>query len=462
VFSCVLIANRGEIAVRVARTCRELNIRTIAVCSTADLGTGVARLADKCIHIGPALARRSYLNAAAIVEAARQHGAEAIHPGYGFLSEDPLFAEVCEAYGLRFIGPPAHVLERLGEKSRARSMAARAGLPLLAGSTGPVDSIADIRAAAVAAGFPIIIKAVAGGGGRGMSVVTAPSALTSAYQHARASALAVFGDSRVYVEQFLHKARHIEVQILADGYGNVVHLGARNCSTQRRRQKLIEEGPPPGLRPAVIERICADAVRLARHAGYLGAGTVEFLVDEAGQHYFMEVNCRIQVEHPVTELLTGVDLVREQLAIAAGEPLTPRVGPPAAHCGAAIECRVNAEDPDRDFQPTPAEVVEFMPPGGPFVRVDTHVTAGVRVGPHYDPLLAKVVVWAPDRAQAIARMDRALAEFRVSGPGLRTTIEFLRRTLAHESFRAGNYTLDLVDEVIGRAAPSGCADDQPT
>jgi acetyl-CoA carboxylase, biotin carboxylase subunit len=448
-FSTVLIANRGEIALRVARTCRELGIRTVAVCSDSDRDSAVARFADECVRIGPAAARRSYLNAAAIVSAALRTGADAVHPGYGFLSEDPDFAEICEAEGLTFIGPPAALLRRLGDKAQAREVARAAGLPVLRGSTDSLTTPEEARAVAAEVGYPVIVKATAGGGGRGMTVVRDPRALPSAYNEARIGAQTAFGDPRLYLEKYLDGARHIEVQVLGDGAGGAIHLGERDCSVQRRRQKLIEETPAPGLPRELAARICEAAVRAARAVRYPGAGTYEFLVDEDGGFYLMEVNCRIQVEHPVTELVTGIDLVREQLRVAAGYGLSigqddvrPR--------GVAIECRVNAEDPERGFLPTPGLLEEFSPPGGPFVRVDTHGYPGLRITPDYDPLIAKVAVWAPDRRQAIARAERALAEFRVGGPGVHTTRDFLRGVLDHPVFRAAKHTTTLIEEIDPR------------
>ncbi|WP_131737021.1 acetyl-CoA carboxylase biotin carboxylase subunit [Actinomadura roseirufa] len=445
-FSTILIANRGEIALRVARTCRELGIRTVAVCSDSDRGSAVTRFADECVRIGPAAARHSYLNPAAIVTAALQTGADAVHPGYGFLSEDPDFAEICEAEGLTFIGPSAELLGRLGDKARAREIARAAGLPVLPGSSESLTTLEQARSLAAEIGYPVILKATAGGGGRGMTVVRAARDLPRAWAQARASAQAVFGDPRLYLERFLDHARHVEVQVLGDGRGGAVHLGERDCSVQRRRQKLIEETPAPGLPRELADRICAAAVRAAEQVDYAGAGTYEFLVDDDGGFTFMEVNCRIQVEHPVTEMVTGIDLVREQLRVAAGDGLSvtqedvrPR--------GVSIECRVNAEDPRRDFMPTPGLVEEFWPPAGPFVRVDTHGFPGFRVTADYDPLLAKVAVWAPDRRQAIERADRALEEFRVTGRGVRTTTGFLREVLENPVFRAAKHTTGLVDEM---------------
>src|SRR2546421_2665636 len=448
-FSKILIANRGEIALRIARTCRELDIPTVAVYSSADWDSPVVGYADEAVCVGPPLSRSSYANAASIVEAALQTGAEAVHPGYGFLSEDPDFAEICHANGLVFVGPEPDVLARLGDKATAREAAVEAGLRVLPGSGEPESTPAAAQRLADEIGYPVIIKAVAGGGGRGMSVVRDPREFREAFIKTRANAEGIFGDGRVYVERFLDAARHVEVQILADGHGRVVHLGTRDCSVQRRRQKLIEETPAAGLPPGLADRMGAAAAEAARLAGYTGAGTYEFLVDEDGDFYFMEVNCRIQVEHPVTEMVTGVDLVREQLLVAAGNRLGFRqedIKP----FGAAMECRINAEDPARDFLPTARTITQFELPGGPFTRIDTHLRQGLAIPTHYDPLVAKAIVWAPDRDQILARMDRVLSEFRVAGPGVATTIGFLREVLAYPSFRRGKHTTALVDQLLAR------------
>ncbi|SFQ64805.1 acetyl-CoA carboxylase, biotin carboxylase subunit [Amycolatopsis arida] len=445
-FDTVLVANRGEIALRVLRTCQEMGIRTVAVYSTADADSAVVRAADVAVQIGPPQPRGSYNSASAIVEAARQTGAQAVHPGYGFLSEDPDFAEICTANGLVFVGPPPDVIARLGDKAVARKLMSDAGLPLLPGSRRVVNELGEALALADEIGFPVIIKAVAGGGGRGMTVVRDRRELPGAYRRTRSTAQALFGNSRVYIERFCEQVRHVEVQVLADSHGNVLHLGERDCSVQRRNQKLVEETPAPGLDPRLRAAVADAAVRGARAVGYVGAGTFEFLVAD-GEFYFMEINCRIQVEHPVTEMVTGVDLVREQLRVAAGEPLDltqdeiqPR--------GVALECRVNAEDPLRDFAPTPGLLDEFQPPAGPFVRVDTHAFPGYRVQPHYDSLLAKVITWAPDRPQAIARMQRALRELTVSGAGVCNTADVLGEVLAHPDFRAGTHTTALLGAML--------------
>jgi acetyl-CoA carboxylase, biotin carboxylase subunit len=453
VFRKVLIANRGEIALRVARACRELGIATVAVHSTVDRDSAVVRYADESVQIGPGPSKRSYLSMPALIESALRTGADAVHPGYGFLSEDPFFAEVCAANGLTFIGPPPEVIANLGDKAAARSLMTVAGVPLLPGSLTPLATVHQARAVVDEIGLPVIIKAVAGGGGRGMAVVRDEADFARAYRETKATAQALFGDSRVYVERYLDQARHVEIQVLADTHGNVVQLGERDCTAQRRHQKLVEETPSPRLPAEVRAAMGRAAVDGARTAGYVGAGTFEFLVDEHDDFYFMEVNCRIQVEHPVTELATGIDLVREQLLVAAGHPLGFTQDDVRPH-GAVIECRINVEDPGRNFAPSPGLLEEFVPPGGPFVRVDTHGYPGYRVPADYDSLLAKLLVWAPDREQAIERMRRALDEFRISGPGVRTTAEFLGELIADPVFRAGDHTTSIVDDVIAGRSPA--------
>jgi acetyl-CoA carboxylase, biotin carboxylase subunit len=465
VFEKVLIANRGEIALRIARACRELGVRSVAVYSTADEDSAVVRVADEAVRIGPPPSRRSYQNTAAVIEAARATGAQAIHPGYGFLSEDPDFAEICAANGLTFIGPSPEVMQVLGDKASARALMLEAGLPLLPGTVATVSTVAEARAAAAGIGYPVIVKAAAGGGGRGMAVARSAAELPSVFTETRATAQAVFGDPRVYLERYLDRARHVEVQFLCPAPGSGIHLGTRDCSVQRRHQKLIEEAPAPAIAPQVLTEVSEAAVRAAVRCGFVGVGTAEFLVDENHDYYFMEVNSRIQVEHPVSELVTGIDIVQEQLRIAAGtardwrqEDVTLR--------GVALECRVNAEDPGRGFVPTPGVLDRFVPPGGPFTRVDTHGFAGWRVGPDYDSLLAKVVVWAPERAEAIDRMDRALAEFEIAGTRMATTIPFLRRVLADTEFQKAEHATNLVDRLLDTGTgtpPRGDAsnDDEP-
>jgi acetyl-CoA carboxylase biotin carboxylase subunit len=451
-FSKVLIANRGEIAVRIARTCRELGCGVVAVHSTEDRDSAVTRLADEVVCIGPASSLRSYANPAAVLEAAQRTGAEAIHPGYGFLSEDPDFAELCESYGITFVGPPPQVMATMGDKAAARRAMAEAGLPILPGSAEPVENVEEALDLADSIGYPVIVKATAGGGGRGMAVVGDRAAFPRTFYTVRSTAQTLFGDSRVYFERYLTSARHVEIQILADRHGHAIHLGARDCSVQRRHQKLIEETPAPALPAGLIEQMGEASVAAALAIGYTSAGTFEFLVDPDGQFYFIEANCRIQVEHPVTEMVCGLDLVREQLLVAAGQQLGIRQEELAPR-GAAIECRINAEDPAREFAPTPGTLSTVIPSGGPFVRFDTHIFPGYRIPASYDSLLAKLVVWAPDREQAISRMRRALSEFDVSGPGVATTSGFLDGVLAHPAFRSATHDTALVAQMLA-ASPA--------
>lgn len=442
-FAKVLVANRGEIALRIIRACRELGVRTVAVYSEADAGSSAVQAADEAVCIGPAAPKQSYLNIPNIIGAAVKTGADAVHPGYGFLSEDPEFAEVCEEEGITFVGPSPRLMADLGDKSTARRLMAEAGLPLLPGSLEPVESLEEARSLAERTGYPLVLKAVAGGGGRGITVVRGPEELADALRATRAGAQALFGNPDVYVERYLESARHIEVQVVADHHGNVVHLGERDCSVQRRNQKLVEESPSPALTAEAREWVGTAAVRAAAAVGYRGVGTLEFLLDSDGRMWFMEMNTRIQVEHPVTEMVASVDLVAEQLRVAAGYPLSIRQEDVRMH-GHAIECRVNAEDPARDFAPTPGRVEEFVPPGGYGIRVDTHCVPGALVPPHYDSMIAKLIVWGGDRDEAIRRMRRALDEFRVEGPGLRTTIGFHRSLMEHEVFYAGEVTTDFL------------------
>ncbi|ATL31679.1 acetyl-CoA carboxylase biotin carboxylase subunit [Streptomyces formicae] len=449
-FRKVLIANRGEIALRVARTCRELGIAVVAVHSTEDTDSAVVRMADEAVCIGPAPARHSYLRMNNIVEAALRTGADAVHPGYGLLSEDRDFAEVCAKNGLAFVGPPAAVIEALGGKPAGRALMGRSDVPLPPGSERPPHDEADALALASALGYPLLVKAAAGGGGRGIRTADDAAGLRDAFREARAEAQQLFGDGRVYLERLVRPARHVEVQVLCDRHGGAVHLGVRDCTVQRRRQKLIEESPAPTLAPEVAREMAEAAVRGAREAGYEGAGTFEFVVDDADRFHFIEVNCRIQVEHPVTEMVTGVDLVAEQLRVAAGLPLSVRQEDVRPR-GVAVECRVNAEDPDRAFAPTPGVLDVYEPPGGPFVRVDGYGFAGARVSGAYDPLLAKVITWGPDREAALARMERALGEFRIEGRGMRTTRPFLLRVLADPRFRSGRHRATYADELLAGA-----------
>ncbi len=423
-FERVLVANRGEIAIRVIRACRDLGISPIAVHSEADRDALHVALADDSIEIGPAHAGKSYLLPDAIVAAAKEAGAGAVHPGYGFLSEDPRLPRACEEAGIAFVGPSADVMANVGDKVLAKAAAIAAGVPVAPGSDGRVASVEEAQEIAADIGFPVMLKASAGGGGRGIRVVEAPEELEAAYKAASNEAQAAFGDGGLFIEKRLVKPRHVEVQILADTHGNVIHLFERDCSTQRRKQKLIEEAPAAELDPAIRETLCTGAAEFARGVGYVGAGTCEFLVAEDGTAAFIEMNARIQVEHGITELVTGVDLVAEQLRIAAGLPLD--IAQEDVRCeGAAIQFRVNAEDPDKKFMPSPGSIDGWHVPDGPGVRVDTGFEAGRVVQPYYDSLLAKLLVWGRDREQALARARRALAEFHVEG--VSTTLGLHRR-----------------------------------
>jgi acetyl-CoA carboxylase biotin carboxylase subunit len=445
VFGKVLIANRGEIAVRVIRACREAGIRTATVFSAVDRDALHVRLADEAWPIGAAPAAESYLAGERLVATARRVGAEAVHPGYGFLSENPRFAEACRAAGLVFVGPPPEAIARLGDKTAARRVALEAGVPVVPGTREPVGSDAEAHRAARELGYPVMIKAAMGGGGKGMRLVRAPAELDAALRLARSEAGSAFGDQAVYLEKALVEPRHVEIQVLADAHGHVVHLGERECSIQRRHQKLVEEAPSPVVDEALRAEMGAAACRLLAAVGYQNAGTVEFLVDAERRFYFLEVNTRLQVEHPVTEQVTGVDLVREQLRLAAGETLGYGQADVVAR-GWAIECRILAEDPDAGFAPSPGRITGWRPPAGPWVRVDAGVYEGAQVPLHYDALIAKLVVWGPDREEAARRMARALAEFGVAG--VRTTIPFHRAVIRHPDFLAGRLSTAFVEHAI--------------
>ena len=435
-FKRVLIANRGEIAVRVIRACQELGIETVAVYSTADADALHVQLADRAVCVGPPRAAESYLNVPALLTAGVESGCDAVHPGYGFLSEDAAFADLCVKSGLTFIGPPGCVIRRMGDKAAARSLMRGSGVPVVPGSDGPVaDSDAALRLAEEI-GYPVLLKASAGGGGRGMRRVDRPEELPALFQEAKREAESCFGNGALYLEKLIINPRHIEFQILADQQGNVIHLGERDCSIQRKNQKLVEESPSRALTPELRQAMGETAVAAARAAGYVNAGTVEFVLDSAGRFYFIEMNTRIQVEHPVTELVTGVDLVREQLRIAAGLPLSVRQEE-ALPAGYAIECRINAEDPAQDFRPCPGTTKFLHLPGGPGVRVDTMLYNGYAVSPYYDSLAAKVVVHASTRLEAIRKMRRALSELVVEG--YPTTAPFCYLLLHHPEFVQGRY-----------------------
>jgi acetyl-CoA carboxylase biotin carboxylase subunit len=448
-FQKILIANRGEIAVRVIRACRELGIRTVAVFSEADRAATHVRFADQAYAIGPAPSAESYLRIDRILEAARASGAEAIHPGYGFLAENPAFPAACEEAGITFIGPSARTLTLCGSKTAARRLAQQAGVPTVPGTDRDLSD-EEVTALAPRIGFPLLIKAAAGGGGKGMRVVREPGELPSALRAARSEGQASFGDSAVYLEKYLERPRHIEMQILADRAGQVVYLGERECSIQRRHQKVVEEAPSPFVDEALRRKIGEAAVAIARAAGYRNAGTVEFLVDRDRSFYFLEVNARLQVEHPVTEMVTGLDLVKAQIAIAAGGPVPVRQEEVRLR-GHAIECRIYAEDPFRNFLPSPGRIVTFRRPGGPGVRDDTGVYEGYDVPVHYDPLIAKLITWGESRAEAIQRMRRALQEYIIIG--IQTTIPFHRQVMEDPAFLAGEVDTTYVDAVLATLRP---------
>jgi acetyl-CoA carboxylase biotin carboxylase subunit len=443
VFRKVLIANRGEIARRIARACRSVGIKTVAVYSDADAAAPHVRDADESVAIGPARASESYLAVDRIVAAARASGAEAVHPGYGFLSENWRFAAACGEAGLVFIGPAADAIRTMGDKTEARRVMEAAGVPVLGGSPGLVADLGAAAQAAAAVGFPVLLKAAAGGGGIGMARVSGPDELVRAFETARRRAEAAFGNGALYVERYLARPRHVEVQVFGDAHGSVVHLHERECSIQRRHQKLVEESPAPVLSSATKAGLAEAAVRGARAIGYVNAGTMEFLVDEAGAFYFLEMNTRLQVEHPVTEEVTGTDLVVAQLRVAAGEPLPWGQAEIVQH-GAAIECRVYAEDPTKNFLPSPGTITRLDLPGGEGIRIESGVVAGSVVSVHYDPLLLKLVARGDTRSQAIERMQAALGACVIEG--VRTTVPFLARVLAHASFRRGAVHTQMVEE----------------
>jgi len=444
-FKRVLVANRGEIAVRIIRACRELGLETIQVYSEADSDSLPVRLADRAVCIGPARSNQSYLRPEFIVSAALNYGAGAIHPGYGFLSENPGFAELCEKEGICFIGPSSRVISLMGDKAMARRMADEAGVPTTPGSQGIVSGVSEAKTIAAQLGYPVILKAAAGGGGRGMRIVWLAEDIESQYQNAAREAKAAFNDDSIYVEKYLTEIRHIEIQVLSDGE-TVLHLGERDCSTQRRNQKLVEESPSPALDDTMRAQMGEAAVRLCQHVGYKNAGTIEFIFDEKNkQFYFMEMNTRIQVEHPVTELVTGIDIVKEQIRIAQGQRLSVRQAD-IGFRGHAIECRINAEDADNNFAPCPGKIQKFHAPGGPGVRLDSHIYAGYQVPPYYDSLLAKIITWGGSREEAISRMCRGLAELQIEG--VKTTIPFHERLLRNEQFGMGRVHTKFVEDVF--------------
>ena len=450
-FKKILIANRGEIAVRIIRTCRELGIRTVAVYSDIEKESMHVRLADEAVCIGPARSTYSYLNIPAILSAAEITDSEAIHPGYGFLAENPHFAEACATSGITFIGPSSENIRLGGDKARARQTMKRKGIPVVPGSDGPVTSEEIALKSARKVGFPVILKASAGGGGKGMRIVREEGELEQAFHLAQREALTAFGNSELYLEKYIPVMRHIEVQIIADSKGNVVHLGERDCSIQRRHQKLIEEAPSPVSTEKFRKKIGELAVKAARAMKYRNVGTVEFIVEPEGGIYFMEINTRVQVEHPVTEAITGIDIIREQIKLAAGLPLEYKQGSikPSGH---SIECRINAEDPER-FIPSPGRITFFYQPGGAGVRTDTAVYAGWVVPAHYDSLIAKLIVHGRTREEAIAKMRRALSEFVIEG--IKTTIPFHKKVLNHQDFVNGDFTTGFVEKLLSTNSVNG-------
>jgi acetyl-CoA carboxylase biotin carboxylase subunit len=461
-FRKILIANRGEIAVRILRACREMGIGSVAVYSEADRASLHVRLADEAYPVGPSPARESYLVIDKLVGVARYARCDALHPGYGFLAENPDLARACAKAGITFIGPSAEAMERLGSKTAARQLAQTVGAPTVPGTMDPVENAAAAQKTAREIGYPIVLKAVAGGGGKGMRLVESEAQLASAWRDAASEALNAFGDGRMYLEKFLLHPRHVEIQVLGDQHGHMVHLGERECSIQRRYQKVLEESPSPIMTPELRRAMGEAAVRLARAGGYENAGTCEFLVDAARNFYFLEMNTRLQVEHPVTEMVTSLDLVKLQIRIAAGEPLSVTQEQIVLR-GHAIECRIYAEDPDNNFFPSPGKILERRAPTGPGIRLDDGVYAGWTVPTDYDPILGKLIVWGDDRPEAIARLRRALEEYYVSG--IRTNVGLFRRILTEPDFVRGDIHTKWLDELLQRrpvtpaAPPAGSAED---
>ena len=442
-FSRVLIANRGEIALRIIRACRELGIETVAIYSEADRGARYLELADETVCIGPAPSLQSYLDIPKIISAAEITDVEAIHPGYGFLAENAQFAEICQSCHIQFIGPTVENIRQLGDKAAARELAMQLGVPVVPGSPDIVRDEEEALRIARDLGYPVLIKAVAGGGGRGMRVARNDASLVSGFHQARAEAQASFKNPDVYIEKYIDKPRHVEVQILADSYGEVIHLGERDCSLQRRHQKLVEEAPSPVVDEDLRKRLGESAVALSRGANYRGAGTIEFLLDQDGDFFFIEMNTRIQVEHPVTEMVTGVDLLREQILVAAGAPLKIRQDEVELR-GSCIECRINAENPADNFKPSPGTITQFIPPGGYGVRLDSHVYAGYKIPSSYDSLIGKLIVHRESREEAITTMRRALYEFVIEG--VFTTVPFQREIMRHYHFIQGNIDTGFLEE----------------
>ena len=441
-FKRILVANRGEIALRIIRACRELGIETVAIYSEADRGAAYLDLANEAYCVGPPRAAESYLKIDRVISAAEIGNAQAIHPGYGFLAENSHFADVCRSCKIEFIGPTPEAMALVGDKNAARSLAMKVNVPTVPGSEGLVENKEQALAISREIGFPVLIKASAGGGGRGMRVALTEKALESALDQAQAEAGAAFGNADIYMEKYVEHPRHVEVQVIADTHGNVVHLWERDCTMQRRHQKLIEESPAPNLDEETRTAMCEAAVRLVKAADYTNAATVEFIVDRQGHFYFIELNARIQVEHPVTELVTGIDLIKTQIRVASGEPL-PFKQEDVRHAGASIECRINAEDPSKNFQPSPGTIEKMIVPGGFGVRFDSHAHAGYTVSPHYDSMIGKLLVHQPTREEAIACMLRALDEFHVEG--IKTTVPRLRELLSHSAFAEGRVDTTFIE-----------------
>ncbi len=450
-FRKILVANRGEVAVRIMRACREMRIRSAAVYSSVDRNAAHVRYADEALPIGPAPSVESYLNIQRILDAARRCQADAIHPGYGFLSEKPEFARACEDAGIVFIGPSAPAMELMGSKTAARQAAINAGLPVVPGTAASIDQLDELRRVAASIGYPLMLKAAAGGGGKGMRRVDSESELESAFRNARSEAANAFNDASVYLEKLIERPRHIEFQVLGDLEGNLIHLGERECSLQRRHQKVIEEAPSPFLDEELRQQMGQTAVRIARLANYSSAGTVEFLVDSNRRFYFLEMNTRLQVEHPVTECVTGLDLVKQQIHVATGLPLSLRQQDIHLR-GAALECRVYAEDPENNFFPSPGVIRGLHTPGGPGIRDDSGVYEGWRVPLEYDPLLSKLVAWGANRDEAVERMRRAVREYTVVG--IKTNLGFFRRILDHPDFIAANFDTGFIDRLVAARQPA--------
>ncbi|CAD0230270.1 MULTISPECIES: acetyl-CoA carboxylase biotin carboxylase subunit [Planktothrix] len=444
-FSKILIANRGEIALRILRTCEEMGIATVAVHSTVDRHALHVQLADEAVCIGEPSSSKSYLNIPNIIAAALTRNATAIHPGYGFLAENARFAEICADHDIAFIGPTPHAMRSMGDKSTAKETMQRVGVPTVPGSDGLLSDDKEALQLARKIGYPVIIKATAGGGGRGMRLVREDSELPKLFAAAQGEAEAAFGNPGVYLEKFIERPRHIEIQILADNYGNVIYLGERDCSIQRRHQKLLEEAPSSFITPKLRQKMGSAAVKAAKSINYTGAGTVEFLVDQSGNFYFMEMNTRIQVEHPVTEMITGLDLIAEQIRIAQGEKLLLHQNQVILR-GHSIECRINAEDPEHNFRPHPGRISGYLPPGGNGVRIDSHVYTDYEIPPYYDSLIGKLIVWGPDRPTAILRMKRALREFAITG--VPTTIGFHQKILENPEFLRGEIYTNFVEKMM--------------